>query len=262
MGIPLTAGRKIEGGDQGRPVALVSEAAVKRVWPGDNPLGKRFRRGSNTAEAPFELIGVVGDIRTNVQKDPPLTAYVPYWYRVDTAMSVVVKTAMEPQSAAKAVRAAVWSVDSEVPVSRIRTMSEVVTGAVAQRQFQMRLAVGFALSALLLASIGIFGVVSYTVARRRNEIAIRMALGAAAGDVCRLVLSEGLTPVAVGVAVGVAAALALGRVVQSLLFGATASDPLTISAVVGLLAVVALVASYLPALRATRVAPAEALRYQ
>ncbi len=261
MGIPLTAGRRMEEGDRNRPVALVSERAVKRVWPGENPLGKRFKRG-NTREEPFELIGVAGDTRTNIQNEPVLTAYVPYWYRVDTSLSVVLKTAMEPKAAAGALRSAVWSLDSEVPVSRIRTMREVVSEAAAQRRFLMQLAVGFAISAMLLASVGIFGVVSYTVARRRGEIAIRMALGAGAGDVYRLVLREGLTPVALGLAAGVAAALALGRVVQSLLFGVTAGDPLTISAVVALLAVVAAIACYLPALRATRIAPTEALRYQ
>jgi predicted permease len=261
MGIPLKLGRGIAESDQSRPVALVSELTAKRVWPGENPLGKRFRRG-NSKDEPFELIGLVGETRTSIQKDPGLTAYVPYWYRIDTGMSVVVKTAMEPEAAAGALRSAVWAVDSEIPVSRIRTMREVVSRAVAQRRFQMQLVAGVAIAAMLLASVGIFGVVSYTVARRRNEIAIRMALGAAAGDVHRLVLREGLTPVAAGLAAGIAAALALGRVLQSLPFGVTPRDPVTIAAVAALLAVVAAAACYLPALRATRVAPSEALRYQ
>jgi ABC-type antimicrobial peptide transport system permease subunit len=141
-------------------------------------------------------------------------------------------------------------------------MRELVSGSVAPRRFQMQLAVAFAAAALLLASIGIYGVVSYTVTRRRNEIAIRMALGAAAADVHRLVLRDGLTPVALGLLAGGAASLALGRVLRSLLFGVSATDPLTISAVVALLAAVAALACYLPALRATRVAPTEALRYQ
>ena len=174
----------------------------------------------------------------------------------------MVKTAVVPQAISAALRSAVWSVDSDVPVSQIRALTQVVADSVAQRRFQMELAVAFAAAALLLAGVGIYGVVAYSVTRRRNEIAIRMALGARAADVHRLVLFGGIPPVALGLAAGVAAALALGEVLRSLLFGVSASDLLTISAVIALLATVAALACSIPALRATRVPPIEALRYQ
>jgi putative ABC transport system permease protein len=156
----------------------------------------------------------------------------------------------------------VWSIDPDSVVGEVRTMQHVVSDSVGRQRFQMRLIAGFAASALLLACIGIYGVLSWSVSRRRNEIGIRMALGAHASDVHRLVMAQALRPVLFGLVAGVAAALALGRVLSSVLFGVSAHDPLTIAAVVAVLGAVAALACYIPARRAARIDPLEALRYE
>jgi ABC-type antimicrobial peptide transport system permease subunit len=160
------------------------------------------------------------------------------------------------------VRNAIWSVDSELPVPEMKTMQRIISDAVSERRFQTTLLAGFALAALLLAVVGIYGVISYSVNRRRNEIAIRMALGARASDVNRMVLAQGMRPVAAGLVIGMAVALALGRLVQALLFQIRPSDPVVLAGVVLVLGAAAALACFAPARRATRADPAISLRYE
>jgi putative ABC transport system permease protein len=209
-----------------------------------------------------EVIGVVGDVRTTLLQGPVVTVYFPYWQEPLSEAALLVRTAMDPRSVAASVRSEIWKVDPEIPVQQMKTMEEVILEAAAPRRFQMLLVLLFSAAALLLASLGIYGVVSYTVAQRTNEIGVRVALGAHAADVYRMVLRQGLSPVLVGLIAGVAGALALGRLLTNLLFEVSPSDPLTISAVIVVLAGVAAFACTVPALRATRVDPMSALRYE
>jgi ABC-type antimicrobial peptide transport system permease subunit len=188
--------------------------------------------------------------------------YTPYWYRSRLVMEAVLRSSMDPRAAAPAVRSAVWSIDPDSVIGEVRTMQHVVSDSVGQRRFQMWLIAGFAASALLLTCIGIYGVVAWSVSRRRNEIGIRMALGARPAGIHRLVMAQALLPVWCGLAAGVAAALALGRVLNSLLFGVSPHDPLTIVVVVTLLSGVAALAGYIPSRRAARIDPLDALRYE
>ncbi|MGB6943557.1 MAG: ABC transporter permease [Bryobacteraceae bacterium] len=261
MGIPLVAGRGFTAADRNRNPAVISESAARAVWPGQNPVGRKFHR-ANLQEPPFEVVGVVRDVREGMAEAPVPTVYAPYWYRSRTAMVAVLRTAIDPRAAARAIRSAVWSIDPDTVIGEVRTMQNVVSDSVGQRRFQMWLITGFAASALLLACIGIYGVVSWSVSRRRNEIGIRMALGAGSGEVCRMVMGEALRPVFGGLLAGVAAALALGRVLNSLLFGVSARDPLTILSVVAVLSSVAALACYIPSRRAAQHDPLTALRHE
>jgi putative ABC transport system permease protein len=177
-------------------------------------------------------------------------------------MDALLRTSMEPRVLAKEIRSAAWSIDPDTVVGEVRTMQNVVSDSVGQRRFQMWLITGFAASALFLACVGIYGVVSWSVSRRKNEIGIRMALGAQAGDVHRMVMAQALRPVAGGLIAGVAAAFALGRVLNGVLFGVRARDPLTIAVVAGVLSMVAALAGYIPSRRAVRIDPLEALRHE
>jgi predicted permease len=262
LGIPLRTGRFFGEGDRSHNVALISPLTAERLWPGQNPLGKRFQVGGD--QSPLnEVVGIAGDVRgVSLNKNPSATVYLPYWQRNFNQASLAVKTAMQPLAASSAIRAAIRAVDPELPVPAFRTMDEIVTESVAQRRFQMTLVLLFGLTALLLASLGIYGVVSYSVAQRTNEMGIRMALGAPRAGIRSLVLRQSLPPVVLGLGAGVIASLALGRMLSSLLFGIGAVDPLTIFAVIALLSAVAIVAAYIPARRATQVDPITALRYE
>ena len=263
LGIPLRRGRIFEDRDRSRRTIVLSARAAERLWPGEDPVGKQLHDG-DTDDPLMEVVGVVGDVRVaSLDKEPGLAMYYPHWHgRVRSRASLVVRTGMDPLAAANAVRGAVWGIDSDVPVPEIRTMQEVVNASVAQRRFQMALVAAFALAALLLTSVGIYGVVSYTVARRRNEIGIRMALGARAADVRGMVLQQGMVPVTAGLAVGLAGALALGRLLESLLYQVKPADPPILAAVMAVLGAVALAACWMPAHRATHTDPIPALRYE
>jgi predicted permease len=259
VGIPFRGGRPFEENDRGKDVVIVAKRTAEQLWPGQDPVGKHLYRGDEKLR---EVIGVVGDVRTTLQQGPVVTVYFPYWQESVSDAALMVRTAMDPRSVAAALRSEIWKVDPEIPLQRIRTMEDVISEAAAPRRFQMLLVLLFAASALLLASLGIYGVVSYTVAQRTNEIGIRVALGAYTAAVYRMVLRQGLTPVVVGLLAGVAGALALGRLLTSLLFEVSPADPLTIGAVIVALASVAAFACTVPALRATRVDPMSALRYE
>ncbi len=262
MGIPILQGRVIEDRDRNSQPAVISGTVAKRLFHGDNPIGKRFRRGDDK-EAPFEVVGVVGDIPiASLQKSAGLLVYVPYWYRSRMKFSLVARTTMDPVLAAPALRAAVREVDSDVPLGEMRTMDQVVSHSIAPRRFQLGLVLLFAASALALASLGIYGVVSYMVAQRRSEIGIRMALGAEGSDVHRLILSQGLRPVVAGLALGILGALMLTRVLNSLLFQVSGYDPATFITVAAVLLGIATLACFIPSRRAVGADPSEVLRYE
>ena len=265
MGIQLRQGRLIEAADRDLNVALVSESVAQKIWPGENPLGKQFRPGDDE-RSQVQVIGVVADVRLVALDEPPLMmVYLPTgsprsWQGSNA--SLVVRGAVPPTALAAAVRGAIRAVDSGVPITDLRPMGEIVSESVALRRFQMGLASLFASFALLLAALGIYGVVGYSVARRRAELGLRMALGAQVSDLRNLVLREGMSPVIVGWAAGVLASWAVVRLIRSLLFGVTALDPVTLASVTVVVLLSAVLACYLPAARATKVDPMVALRYE
>ena len=262
LGIPLHAGRQMQPSDYPRRVAILSRSAAERLWPGEDPVGKQFRRGVPTEPA-FEVVGVASDVRTaGLDKDPAPLVYVPLWERSPETGALAVRTSSEPLLAAAALRESVRALDPTIPVSQIQTMAQIESDSTAQRRFQTLLVIVFATCALLLAVIGIYGVVAYSVARRTSEIGLRMALGARPRDISTMVLRQGLRPLALGVAAGVAAALVLGRFLSAFLFGVEANDPVTFAAVTGIVGAAALLACWIPARRAMRTAPLEALHFE
>jgi len=262
MGIPMLSGRVFQDSDGERQVAVISASLARRLWPGADPVGRRFIEGDRK-DHPIEVLGVAGDVRgVSLTKPPNPTAYVPYWQRFQSHVGLVVRAASAPAALAGAIRREIHRLDPEMPVPAFQAFDQLVDDSVAQRRFQLDLVLLFAAAALALAAVGIYGVVSQLVAQRTNEIGIRMALGARAADVRRMVLLEGFGPVAVGLAAGFAASLAGGRLVSGMLFGVRAADPLTFGAVAAVLLVAALAACLIPARRATRIDPLEALRYE
>lgn len=258
--LPLLAGRTLSEGDKGKRVVLISELTAKTMWPGRDAVGQTFTRGGTTEE-PFTVIGVVKDARTiTLAKPDPMIVYMPYWYRADNGGAVVMATRQDPSAMADAIRRAVWSVDPTVAVPTVRTMGGVVEDSVANRRFEMDLLLLFAVSALLLAGLGIFGVVTYSVVQREREIGLRIALGARRENIYRLVLRQGLEPVVVGALVGTGIAFALARVAKSLLFEVSPYNPAIMCLSVGILLVAGVIACLLPAHRAASVEPMVTLR--
>jgi putative ABC transport system permease protein len=270
MGTGLVAGREFSARDaEGTtPVAIISETVARRYWPHSSPLGShltvlaRVYSGQSSGAAPLEIVGIVKDLRNNDLWNPEADVYVPFQQHPVPSVFLVVRTAVPPMSVVPAVREALLALDKEQPVNNIRTMSEIISQTYGAIRFPMALLWIFAALALVLSAVGLFGVMSYTVSRRTQEMAIRMALGASRRQVLRMVLREGLRVTALGVAVGLVAALALSRVMAGYVYGITSTDPLTLVGASLLLTLVALLASYLPARRATRVNPMTALRYE
>jgi putative ABC transport system permease protein len=264
MDIPLRQGRLFDESDRKQAVAILSEKIARRLWPGEDPIGKRIREGDSTPGT--QVVGVVGDIRSSaLEKDPSSAMYLPYWQGdlLDlSGMALMVRTDVESQSMAGVLREEVRKLDAETPIAEIKTMERVISESVSRRRFQMFIISVFAGVALLLAAIGIYGVVSYSVTERTNEIGIRLALGADQRDVFRLVLKQGMIPALAGVSIGLVAAFALARLIRSLLFGVSATDPATLVVIAVVLTIVALLACWIPARRATKVDPMNALRYQ
>ena len=263
LGIALREGKIFAESEGDHKVCEVSALAAERLWPGENPLGKRFKIGD--PDGPFfEVAGVVADVRgVGLDRAPSLTVYVPYWQRrTYNGPSLAVKTAVDPLSASSAIRNIIRRIDSELPVPRFETMEQVVDESVAQRRFQMNLLLVFALTALLLASLGIYGVVSYSVTLRTNELGVRMAIGARASDILKMILRQAMTPIAIGACAGLVVALIVGRLFAGLLYGVAPADAVTIGSVLLILGAVGTVASLIPALRARRVNPVTALRYE
>jgi predicted permease len=258
--LPLGAGRFLDAGDQGKRFALVSELTARTLWPGANPIGRQFVRGGTT-EAPFTVIGVVRDARTiSLAQPDPMMVYVPYWYRCDSTGGLLVRTQQDPGSMADALRKAVWNVDPAVSVPVVRSLGGVVADSVANRRFEMDLLLLFAVSALLLAGLGVYGVVTYSVVQRQQEIGLRLALGAQTANIYALVLRDGMLPVLVGAAAGVGITAGFARVVGSLLFEVSPSNPAIVAGAVCVLLVVGIAACLLPAHRAAAIDPMRALR--
>ena len=269
MRIPLRRGRLFQDADgaDAPPVAIVNETMARKFWPNQDALGKRFKFGDAGDKTPWLRIGgIVGDVRQMRLNDPPRQEmYFPYWQAKDNWMvlrDLAIHTSGDPLSMAAAVRQAVSSVDQDQPVSNIMTLDDLLDQEVAQRRVQAALLGGFAALALILACIGIYGVLSYLVTQRTREIGVRVALGASASDVFRTVAGQGMTLAGIGIAAGLAGALALSRLLGSLLFGVSAADPLTYAGAVAVFGVVALAACYFPARRAARVDPMVTLRYE
>ena len=257
--IPFREGRTFDDSQRNRQVAIVSQGTARRLWPGRSPLGRRMLHNERVEE----VVGVTADVRsTSLDKDPVLIIYVPYWQRPRLSASLLVRTAMDPRGIAAGLRVAIHQVDADVPVPEMQTLQEVMSDSVAQRRFQAMLVMLFAAAALALAGFGIYGVVSYSVTRRRTEMGIRMALGAGTGGLQRMVLWQGIRPVVAGLAVGIVGALAAGRILSSLLFQVSPRDPLTIGGVAVVLLAVSVIAALAPARRATRVDPMKALRFE
>ena len=268
LGVPMLKGRDFTERDnkQGPPVVIVNQAFAKKFFPNEDPVGKRIKPGISTdTDDPTmrEIIGLVSDIRNrNLTSDLRPGYYLPAAQMPFNQMTLVVRTTNDPHSVITAVQNEVHAMDSELPIFNVKTMEEYISATVAGPRFNATLLVIFAGVALILTIVGLYGVMSYSVAQRTNEIGIRMALGAQAGDVLRLIVSQGFKLVLIGLGIGLVGAFALMRVIASLLFGVTTKDPLTFAAVAVLLALVALLACYIPARRATRLDPLHALRYE
>ncbi len=271
MNIPLRAGRYFDSSDneQSMPVAIVNEMMARQYWPGENALGRRFKSGDpNDPKTPWtQIVGIVADVR-QMGLDEPVKAemYFPYqqikdniWY---IPRELAIRTSGDTSSLVGPVRQIIREVDPDQPVSNVATMAEVLGTEASQRRMGMIMLVAFAALALLLASLGIYGVLAYFVTQHTSEIGVRLALGATTRNILFLVLRKGMGLTLLGIMTGMAAALALARLMSSLLFGVKAIDPLTFVTVPFLLAGVALLACYLPARRATKVDPLVALRYE
>ncbi len=265
MGIPVLRGREFAEQDavEDPRTILINEAMARREFADVDPIGRRFSFGPGEDGEPEweEIVGVVGNVRQyRADQDPVPMTYAPYTSSPGRAQNLMIRTAGEPMAVAGAVRAALQSLDPSLPVSPPRTLDAVVGASLTQRKFNMTLLIVFAGIALVLAIAGIYGTVAYSVAQRTQEIGIRVALGASSREILGLVLLGALKPVAAGLAVGVVASLALTRALDGLVYGISTTDPLTFISLPLVLGVVAFIAGLLPALRATRVDPLEALR--
>ena len=265
MRIPLLQGRTFNNADTAdRPeVILISQAMAKRIWPGENPIGKRLTL-TFAPEKSREVVGVVGDVKQDGLDvtEPIATLYAPMAQSARPFMTLVARTASQPTALASAIVNAVHEVDREQPVLEVITMNEIVADSLSHQRFNMLLLGAFAGLALLLAAIGIYSVLSYSVRRRVGEIGVRMALGAQRGDILRMILGQGTKLALTGTGIGIAAAFGLTRLMASQLFGVTVTDPVTFLSVAFLIVLVALAACYIPARRATKVDPIVALRYE
>jgi putative ABC transport system permease protein len=260
MSIPLRSGRLFAETDGDRRVVLVSASTAERLWAGKDPIGRRLVLGPDGSDV-REVTGVVGDVRSvGARKPATLTVYVPYWQKLRSELSLVSRTTLAADQVAAPMRAAIWQVDRDMSIAALRPMDDLVRASLAQDRFQTGLVLLFGVAAALLASLGIFGMVSYSVAQRTNELGIRLALGASPRRVRALVLRQGLMPVFAGVALGLPLSVAAGRLAQVLLFGISPADPLTMTGVVLGLTTVAAAGTWVPSARATLVDPVTALR--
>jgi predicted permease len=263
MGIPLRRGRDIDERDEeGAPlVVLINETLARTVWPNQDPIGRRLFFSRKGAEA--RVVGVVGDIHQSGLDVPPKPEFYISALQAGSPMSsLAIHTNVAPGSITSAVRQAIWSVDPDQPIVEMATMEEILDKEVFQRRVQMSLAAVFAGLALVLAAVGLYGVLAYLVGQQVPEIGLRMALGATPSDIARHIVGQGLGLTAVGVALGVAGALAVSRLLTSVLFGVKSTDPATYGIAAGVLLLTAAIASYLPARRAMRIDPNVALRQQ
>jgi putative ABC transport system permease protein len=275
--VPLLRGRMFDERDNGKSerVLIINQVMAKKYFPKEEPIGQRITIGKGLGpdfeEPARQVVGVVGDVRENGLSGADPVMYVPQAQITDhltqlankvIPLSWAVRTASDPSALSAAIQREFLAVDGQLPVSKIRTMEQVLSESTARQNFNMLLLTIFAGLALLLAAIGIYGLMSYVVEQRLQEIGIRLALGAGAGQMLRMVIGQGMKPVIIGLAIGLAAAFGLARLLASLLFGVKTTDPITYASVALVLTSVALLATYVPARRATKVDPLEALRYE
>jgi ABC-type antimicrobial peptide transport system permease subunit len=246
-------------------VAVISQQAARLLFPGQNPIGQRFQ----FARIDWQVVGVVGDVKSNLDEPAEAGVYIPLAqtpYPVLNLVAIwfpeyiVVRTSADPLALSKTVEQQLQTIDASVGIGHVRTMDQIRSAAVAMRQFNMTLLSIFAALALVLATIGIYGVIAHSVTQRTHEIGLRMALGAKHGDVLRLVLSQGMALAGFGVGLGIGGALALTGLLENYLYRVKATDPIAFSSTALLLGAVAMLASYIPARRATKIDPLIALR--
>jgi putative ABC transport system permease protein len=267
MRIPLIKGRYFTEHDRAgsTPVAIIDETLAAKYWPDEDPVGKRITFEGGAANPIWrEIVGVVGYVKQRglENAEPRVQYYIPHRQRTFGGMYLVVRTAGDPASLAPAVRGAIGSIDKDQPVYRVTTMEQMMANSLAQRRFAMLLLGIFAALAMVLAAVGLYGVMSYSVTQRTHEIGIRMALGAKPGDVLKMVVGQGAVLTSIGVGIGLVASFILTRWMAALLFGVSATDPVIFASIAVALSGVALLASYIPARRATKVDPMIALRYE
>jgi predicted permease len=260
--LPLIAGRFLSDSDEGKNVALISELTAKTFWPRQEAVGRQFiRAGGDVGEPRFTVIGVVANARTiSLAAPDPMLVYMPYWYRCDLSGGLLVRTNQDPAALADSLRKTIWSIDPTVPIPAVRALGGVVADSVSNQRFEMDLLLLFAISALLLAGLGVYGVVNYSVVQRQREIGLRLALGAQRANIYRIMLQDGLTPVLTGAVVGIAVSFGLARVVRSLLFEVSPYNSGVTSGAFCVLVAVGAAACLLPARRAASIEPMQALR--
>jgi len=264
MGIPLLKGREFSGVDHARAplVAVINETMAKRYWPNADPIGQRIKETSNEG-AWREIVGIVGSVRHRARgEEPRPEMFVPWSQSPAATLNLAVRTQAEPASFGAALRRAVTTADAELPVFELRTMEERLYDSVAQPRFRTTLLGIFAALALMMAVVGLYAVLANAVAQRQREIGVRMALGAQRRDVLNVVVGQGMRLTLLGIGIGLVAALVLSRVLQTLLFEVKPTDPITFAAIPLILVFAALLACWVPARRAARVDPMEALRYE
>jgi putative ABC transport system permease protein len=258
IGLPLLRGRLLTPDDNARPVAVISDHTARTLWPGHDALGRNFRRGRGDL---FQVVGVVADAKIQgFEREPGLVGYVPYGLNTRNGLTLVIRGNAGDSAAIASARRVIKSLDPDLPLRRVRTLDSVVDDALAMRRFQMRLLAAFGAAGLLLACLGIYGVLSSMVEGRRGELAIRLALGAPPSRVGRLIVRQGLTPVIFGLAAGLAAGVGAGRLAASLLFGVAPAQPAVLATVIAIVVTVAVAACLGPAARAARTSFVSALR--
>jgi predicted permease len=266
IGAPLLRGRYFTDQDNSSSthVLIVSDSLARRYWPNQDPIGKRLKWGPEASKDPWlTVVGVVGDVKqSSLDMETSPHTYESFWQNTTPSLNVALRTSTDPASMASALRSTVWSIDPQLAVAQIQSMDQIISKSTTPRRFSLFFLVGFASLALILSAIGIYGVTAHSVVRRVHEMGIRIALGAQRRDVMRLVISQGMLLLVVGMAIGTLGALALTRTLASFLYGVRPTDPLTFVAVVVILAGVAFLACYIPARCATRVDPMIALRYE
>src|SRR5262245_5166051 len=263
MQIPLLKGRAYTAQDdeQCEPVVILSDTLARRFWPSEDPIGKRIRIGSIGQGPWFSIVGIAGDVKfISLESEQPPLFYLPFLRFTSGSMVMVARTATDPTALISTMRSQLWAIDKDQPLENVKTMEEILAQTVAPSRFFMLLLGSFAVVALLLTLVGVYGVVSYTVTQRTREIGIRMALGADPLNILYLVVGRGMKPVLLGVALGTTAALFLTSVLKDLLYRVSVTDSATFVVIALLVTTVALLATFLPARHAIKVDPISALR--